>query len=52
VLNLGNGTERAHETTERVASAALEGTLDLALALVTEAGASRRAGRAGAPTGE
>jgi tripeptide aminopeptidase len=38
VLNLGNGTEHPHEPTERVSVAALEGTLALALALVTRAG--------------
>jgi tripeptide aminopeptidase len=38
VLNLGNGTERPHEPTERVSVAALEGTLDLAIALVMRAG--------------
>jgi tripeptide aminopeptidase len=39
VLNLGNGTERPHEPTERVSVAALEGTLDLAITLVERAGA-------------
>jgi tripeptide aminopeptidase len=34
VLNLTNGTERNHEPTERVATAALDSVLDLALALV------------------
>lgn len=38
VLNLGNGTERPHEPGERVSVAALEGTLELALALVHRAG--------------
>jgi tripeptide aminopeptidase len=38
VLNLANGTERNHEITERVSVAALEGILDLALALVQRAG--------------
>ncbi|MGD0981645.1 MAG: M20/M25/M40 family metallo-hydrolase [Solirubrobacteraceae bacterium] len=38
VLNLANGTERPHETTERVSVAALEGTLELAIALVARAG--------------
>jgi tripeptide aminopeptidase len=38
VLNLGNGTERPHESTERVSVAALEGTLELAIALVARAG--------------
>ncbi|MGA2471425.1 MAG: M20/M25/M40 family metallo-hydrolase [Solirubrobacteraceae bacterium] len=37
VINLGNGTERNHETSERVSVAALEGVLDLALALVARA---------------
>jgi tripeptide aminopeptidase len=36
--NLANGTERAHQRTERVSFAALEGNLDLVLALVAEAG--------------
>jgi len=40
VLNLGNGTERPHETTERVSIASLEGTLDLAIALVDRAAES------------
>lgn len=34
--NLANGTERAHERTERVSFAALEANLDLMLALVDE----------------
>ncbi len=38
VLNIGNGTEFPHEPTERVSVAALDGTLDLALALVARAG--------------
>jgi tripeptide aminopeptidase len=37
VINLGNGTERNHEVTERVSVAALEGVLDLSLALVARA---------------
>lgn len=37
-INLANGTEHAHERTERVSFAALEGNLDLMLALVREAG--------------
>jgi tripeptide aminopeptidase len=36
-LNLANGTERNHEPTERVSVAALEGMLDIALALLDEA---------------
>jgi tripeptide aminopeptidase len=36
--NLANGTEAAHERTERVSFAALEGNLELMLALVHEAG--------------
>ena len=32
-MNLANGTERNHEPGERVAVAALEGMLDVALAL-------------------
>jgi tripeptide aminopeptidase len=38
-LCLANGTERAHETTERVSVVALEGMLDVALALLDEAAA-------------
>jgi tripeptide aminopeptidase len=38
VLNLANGTERNHEPGERVATAALEANLDVALALVARAG--------------
>ena len=37
VVNLANGTERNHEPGERVSVAALEGMLDVALALVHEA---------------
>ncbi|MBO0769475.1 MAG: M20/M25/M40 family metallo-hydrolase, partial [Solirubrobacterales bacterium] len=37
VLNLANGTERAHELTERVSGTALEDGLALALALVEDA---------------
>ena len=37
VLNLANGTERNHEPSERVSTAALEGILDVALALVERA---------------
>jgi tripeptide aminopeptidase len=36
-INLANGTERNHEATERVSVAALEGMLDVALALLDEA---------------
>jgi tripeptide aminopeptidase len=36
---LANGTERPHETTERVSAVALEGMLDVALALLEEAAA-------------
>jgi tripeptide aminopeptidase len=36
VVNLPNGTERAHETTERVSVAALEGMLDVTFALLEE----------------
>jgi tripeptide aminopeptidase len=39
-LCLANGTERAHETTERVSVVALEGMLDVALALLEEATAA------------
>ena len=38
-VNLANGTERNHEPTERVSVAALDGMLDVCLALVDEAGA-------------
>ena len=38
-VNLANGTERNHEPTERVSIAALEGMLDVALALLDEAAA-------------
>jgi tripeptide aminopeptidase len=37
--NLANGTERNHEPTERVSVAALEGMLDVTLALLEECGA-------------
>ena len=37
--NLANGTERAHERTERVSFVALEGNLELMLALIDEAAA-------------
>jgi tripeptide aminopeptidase len=37
-VNLANGTERNHEPGERVSVEALEGTLELAIALVQEAG--------------
>jgi tripeptide aminopeptidase len=39
-LNLANGTERNHEPTERVSVPALEGMLDVALALLDEAAAA------------
>ena len=38
-VNLANGTERNHEPTERVSIAALEGMLDVVLALLDEAAA-------------
>jgi tripeptide aminopeptidase len=38
-VNLANGTERNHEPTERVSVAALEGMLDVCLALVDEVAA-------------
>jgi len=38
-VNLANGTERNHEPTERVSVSALEGMLDVALALLDEAAA-------------
>jgi tripeptide aminopeptidase len=37
-LNLANGTERNHEPGERVSADALEGMLEVAIALVDEAG--------------
>jgi len=37
IVNLANGTEHNHEPTERVAVAALEGMLDVCLALLDEA---------------
>jgi tripeptide aminopeptidase len=37
-LNMANGTERNHEPGERVSAVALEGMLDVALALVAESG--------------
>jgi tripeptide aminopeptidase len=39
-VNLANGTEHNHEPTERVSVAALEGMLDVALALLDEAAAA------------
>jgi tripeptide aminopeptidase len=39
VVNLANGTERAHEPTERVSVAALEGMLDVTFALLEKLGA-------------
>jgi tripeptide aminopeptidase len=44
-VNLANGTERNHEPTERVSVAALEGMLDVALALLDEAAALPEAHR-------
>ena len=41
VVNLANGTERNHEPGERVSAAALDGMLDVALALLDEAAALR-----------
>lgn len=38
-VNLANGTERAHEPTERVSSMALEGGLELVLSLLDQAAA-------------
>jgi tripeptide aminopeptidase len=46
--NLADGTERNHEPTERISTDALEGMLDVAIALVEEAGkASVTGGGAG-----
>ena len=39
-VNIANGTERAHEPTERVSAEALEGGLAVALALVEQAAES------------
>jgi len=44
--NLANGTERNHEPGERVSVDALEGMLEVAIALVEEAPAALREGRA------
>jgi tripeptide aminopeptidase len=46
--NLANGTERNHEPTERVSVAALEGMLDVALALLEAAAAPPASSAAGA----
>jgi tripeptide aminopeptidase len=35
-VNLANGTERAHQPDERVSADALEGMLEVAIALVEE----------------
>jgi tripeptide aminopeptidase len=43
-VNMANGTERNHEPTERVAVAALEGMLDVALALLDAAAEAGPAG--------
>jgi tripeptide aminopeptidase len=48
VVNMANGTERAHEPQERVSVVALEGMLDVALALL-DAAASEPADRAALP---
>jgi tripeptide aminopeptidase len=37
-VNLANGTERAHQPTERVSQSALEGMLDVTYALLDELG--------------
>jgi tripeptide aminopeptidase len=50
VVNLANGTERNHEPGERVSVAALEGMLDVALALL-DAAADEHAAVAGAEPG-
>jgi len=50
VVNLANGTERNHEPGERVSVAALEGMLDVALALL-DAAAEEHAAAAGAEPG-
>jgi tripeptide aminopeptidase len=43
-VNLADGTERNHEPTERISTDALEGMLDVAIALVEEAGAALESG--------
>jgi tripeptide aminopeptidase len=48
VVNLANGTERAHEPQERVSVEALEGMLDVALALLDAAAAEPAAHAPGA----
>jgi tripeptide aminopeptidase len=48
-VNLANGTERNHEPTERVAVAALESMLDVALALLDAAAEAEPAGGAVTP---
>ena len=45
-VNLANGTERAHEPTERVSVVALEGMLDVTLALLEESARALRTARA------
>ena len=45
-LNLANGTERNHEPSERVSVDALEGMLEVAIALVDDAGPAAEATRA------
>jgi len=42
VVNLANGTQRNHETSERVSDAALEGMLDVTFALLEAAAANAR----------
>jgi tripeptide aminopeptidase len=49
VVNVANGTERAHEPEERVSVAALEGMLDVALALLDAAASEPAAPAALAP---
>jgi tripeptide aminopeptidase len=49
--NLANGTERNHEPTERVSVEALEGMLEVALALVGEAGEAAGAASLESSTG-
>ena len=46
-LNLADGTERNHEPTERISTDALEGMLEVAIALVEEAGSALAGGGAG-----
>jgi tripeptide aminopeptidase len=50
-VNLADGTERNHEPTERISTDALEGMLEVAIALVEEAGTAGMAGADGGGAG-